>query len=496
MNHTSDTGLTAVNGSYVSRPRQIKMKFLNPDRFPLLAYVISCSGLAVALLPSYPGSFGVFLAFSLCYFALIGLTAPRPRLYGYTFLSALLFLGFWLKVAVHSLWPVGFVDPVGDFGNTPQEWDTALIVASCGALGVIVPRLIHLFAARRRNSRHARPSYGSAPAWYRRRRRPVWAAALLLVVLVNAANLHFAFHQVGANTKLLLPLHLHVIAAWLVNVGFSLGIAVLIFWDTKIGAGSFARNLAAPIAEAACSSISSMSRLMYLLHAGPYFLAIYEKWSSLKTLLSRRRAAHLVVTFIAVFCLSILAVFWLRANDYYPYAENVPPGDSVEKHMERTIRSQLPQLFVHRWVGLEGVLAVGALKDRNQDIFIDALTDRPEAGANSLYQRVAKTFFLSKAPDKFTFLSNAGPLALLFFSGSLAFVALGMSLLTACLLGTEWLADRWLGNPLFSAVALAALANVLSQMTFPYLSMIFFFELWFALGVFAALQRTGAATAT
>ena len=232
-----------------------------------------------------------------------------------------------------------------------------------------------------------------------------------------------------------------------------------------------------------------MSRLVYLLHLGPYFFVFWEKCSWFKSALVRKKVAYLLVALSLGFCLSILAVFWLRANQYYPYAENVPPHDTVTKHMERTMRSQFPQLFVHRWVGLEGVLAVGALKQRNADLLIAALTERPDAGVNALYQRVAKLRFHAKAPDKFTFLSNAGPVALLYFSGSLLVVVCGMGFATLCLLGTEYVARRWLANPLFAAVSSAALANVLAQTTIPYLSLIFLMQIWFALFFFSLLQN-------
>ncbi|MDB5825056.1 MAG: hypothetical protein JWR21_3760 [Herminiimonas sp.] len=457
-------------------------------RTPYWAFVIGCAGLTAFLMSSYPGSPLTFVSFSICYFSLIALAAPRPRLYGYTFLSALLFLGFWTKVVLHSVWSPEFVDPVGDYAGTAAEWDAALVVASCGAVGVMIPRLLHLFLARRSSALATAASPGSFPAWYPRWREEIWIATILIVAVSNILNLRLAFHQVGANPKLLLPFHLHIVVAWLINVGFSLIISMLIFWDVRSGTGSFAKRLAAAIMEAFCSSISSMSRLAYLLHTGPYFVAILEKSPLLRSTLTLRNALYLVFAFVLAFWLSIVAVFWLRANDYYPYAENVPSHDSVSKHMERTMRSQLPQLFVQRWVGLEGVLAVGALKERNQQLLVNAFTENPDAGTHSLYQRISKLFYSSKAPDKFTFLSNAGPIALLFFSGSLMVVMLGMSLITLGVFATEWLAVRWVGNALFVAVAAAALANVVCQMTFPYLSVIFLLQLCLAIGFFAILQ--------
>lgn len=466
----------------------------NGVRNAFWACVIACSGLTALLMPNYPGSPATFAVFNLSYFLLIGLAVPPPRMYGYTFLAALLFLGFWLKVVVHSLWAPGFIEPVGNFIDTPQAWDAALAAASCGALGVMLPRLIHLFASQRARAGRNPAPHGSVPAWYRGWRRWIWLATMVSVVALNLLNLHFAFYQVGVNPKLILPAHLNVLAAWLVNGGFALWISMLVFWDLQIGVGSFARNLLAPLAEALLSSISSMSRLMYLLHAGPYWIAILEKWSSMRALLTSRSLFRLMAAFAVAFGLSILVVFWLRVSSYYAPAGNVAPEEPVGKHTQRTMRTQLPQLLVHRWVGLEGVLAVTSVPHRNGGLLINAITENPKSGGNTLFQRVAKTNFLSTDPEKFTFLSNAGPVAILAFAGSNPVIVLGMSLLAFSLLFTEWLANRWLRNPLFLSVAGAGLANVYSQMTFPYLSLVFLLQLWVAIAVLATLQRGRAKT--
>jgi hypothetical protein len=92
---------------------------------------------AVVIIASslYRGSNLVFFFFNACFFVLVALALPRPRLYVYTFAVAFLVLGFWLKVMFHALAAPGFVEPVGDFSNTSAEWDSALLVAACGGAG-------------------------------------------------------------------------------------------------------------------------------------------------------------------------------------------------------------------------------------------------------------------------------------------------------------------------------------------------------------------------
>ena len=435
----------------------------------------------------YPGLSFVFMIFNLCGFGLVALIFPKPRLYVYTFLAGFFVLGFWLKVVIHAIWSPGFMEPVGDFRDAPEEWDGALLAASCGALGVIAVRCGHLWRAWKMRS--PAPSALALPAWFTRWRRPVWGLTLVLLIGVSAANLQFAFYQTGVNPKLILPMHLNVVFAWLVNIGFALWIASLVWWDHLRRTGTLAGPLVLSMIEAFLSSVSAFSRLMYLLHAGPYWLAIYQRRKELTAALGSRLIAALLGCFLVLLVLSILAVFWLRVYFYYGYASGAPQTEPLASHVERTVRMQVPTLLVHRWVGLEGVLVVGALQNRSAALFVEAITESPQLAGLSLYQRIAKVHYLSENPEHFTFLGNAGPVAILLFSGSLAIVFAGMALIGLVLVLTEEAARCLTGNPFLLAVSGAALANVVSQTTYCYLTLIFLLQLWVALVFLAAVQR-------
>src|SRR6185503_10347024 len=206
----------------------------------------------------------VFLLFNVCLLALAALVLPRPRAHVYTFLAAFLVLGFWLKVLLHKLGLATFVEPVGDFSGSAEQWDRTLLAASCGALGLIAARVVHLWLGRSIREEAAPP----APRWFIARRRPVWILTLLAVVAVNVANLEFAFFQVGVKPRLLLPFAGHVLLGWLVNIGGALWIAALVGWEYR--ERGIGRSLLAPIAEAGVSAVSAFSRLNFLVHALPY----------------------------------------------------------------------------------------------------------------------------------------------------------------------------------------------------------------------------------
>jgi len=460
-------------------------KFIAALKILLVTVTATMVGtLIVATFQHYSGSALTLAAFHIAYLLLLGLVFPRPRLYFYTFLAGFLFLGFWPKVVMQTIWNVGFIDPVGDFSGSPSEWDAALQAATAGALGVILVRAAQLILGYER-ARISPEQTQTSPEWYPRHRVWIWPATLILMVLLNALNFHYAFFQVGVNPKLILPLKLNVLVGWLINVGFAFWIAALVHWEQLSEKPSLGTALLAPIAEAFVTSVCALSRLTYLLHTAPYWVALCEKWNSLRRQLSGRKTGMLIAAFFLAFVTSVYAVFWLRVNIYY----YIPSSDSVTTQVHRTIAFQLPHLFVQRWTGLEGILVVSNAPDRGKARLVEVVTTDPALGTKSLYQKLAKVHYHSEDPDKYTFLANTGIVAILLFSGSLALVFVGMALVAALMIATESCISRLLANDFFRAMAGASLANVVVQTTFPYLTLIFFLQLCVAIAFLAWLHR-------
>lgn len=446
--------------------------------------------LASATLAVHNGSWALLAAFHGCFLLLLTLAFPQPRSYFYFFFAAFLFLGFWPKVVMQILWAPGFIDPVGDFLGTAAEWDAAFAAAIAGAAGLILVRLGQLMFARRKAA-SVPNNVPPLPDWYERFRGWIWTATLAGMILLNLLNFHYAFFQVGVNPKVVLPYKLNVPAAWLVNVGFALWIAALLRWEQMMRVPRLATALLAPILEAVTSSIGTLSRLTYPLHTLPHALAVFGQWSTLRAHLPRRKVLLLALALLLSFAFSIYAVFWLRVNIYYfiPSEASMSHEASVRRQVHRTIAYQLPHLFVQRWIGLEGVLVANTAKDRNTDLLVQVMTTDPKLGPKSLFQQLAKVHYFSENPDRFTFLANAGIVALLLFSGSLAVVTAGMALIMLLLLVVEaWIA-RSLANDYFGSIAGAFAANILVQTTFPYLTLIFFLQLCVAILFVAGLQR-------
>ena len=470
----------------------------------VLICLIGPSALGLAC---YEGSAAVWITFCCCQMAMLFLMAPRPRVYAYTFFSGLLFLGFWPKALVYRVFGNEFLEPVGNFGGSAIEWDAALILASCATSGVVAARLIHLYLARKyqRHMTDRHFTIADPPRWFPRWRMILWLLTMTTIVVLNVVNYVYAFYQVGVRPVVILPLHLNVILAWLINIGFALWIAMLVWWDFSRSRGSSVGALLAPVLEAFLSSISTFSRSFFILHAGPYILTLHQHRDVFKAQWGRRVVARFGFTFGICFLLSISAVFTLRAiyfhsadyqtfvSAYFP-RETASPGPlqaSLPAYVLRVIEHQGLSLLWGRWIGLEAVLAASSIPDRGADLFLALLTDKAARGPESLFQRHAKSRYVSPNPTKYTFLSNAGVVAILGFSGSYLMVMTGMLLITGILIATEWLAEIAVANPFLTSVTGLALSNVVSQMTFPYLSLVFLLQLWVAIALLSLLARAG-----
>ncbi|MDB5825057.1 MAG: hypothetical protein JWR21_3761 [Herminiimonas sp.] len=451
-----------------------------------IAAVGAVATIAVFATARYAGSAMVFVLFTLTCFLLLGLIAPKPRSYGYGFFAIFFFLGFWPKVAMHAVWGTSFLEAVGDFSGKPAEWDNALIAAACGALGVSVARILHLVMVSRSVHSLKQAAGSRAPLWYVNHCRSIWIVSVAAVAIINFANYHYAFYKIGVNPLLILPLHLNVVVSWLINIGAALWMVTLVFWDLRRRPAVFATS-SIPFVEAFLSSTSAMSRGMFAFHAVPYFIGLYASAGDLDRAQGHSALRQAARWLVILFLVALGIVFWLRIPSLHGDDLLKRPRSEVVATFHKDLTKQIPALVLKRWIGLEGLLAVEGSKLRGTELFINVLTESPKSGVDSIFQQIAKVDFNRSDPTK-TYLSNAGPMALLYMSDSRPVVFIGMFAIGLILIFSDTVALRWTGNTLLVAVAGAGLANVMAQTNFAYLTIVFLSQLWFTVAVLGLLQ--------
>lgn len=460
----------------------------------------------------YPGSLASFSLFDLSFVAMLLLALPRPRSFVYFFFALMLFLGFWSKFMLHVTFGVPLLEPIGNFVGGPDAWDRVLDVASIAAIGISAARIIHIGCTRHSAVWKMNPQVG-VPHWYPHWFKLIWVLSIFAMLLLNVFNFQFAFYQTGVNPRLVLPYHMNVLPGWLISIGFSLWFAVLLHWEFRRRPTSLRNSLMVPIAEGLVSSTFALSRSIYFLHSVPYFLAISSEWHKYRAGLSRRTVVVSVVSWALCFVLSLALVSFFRISifqlAYVPSIVDVPghighwggtppaveasrgkvspakPPAGMAAANEVTFASmygqmvhQVSALFLGRWIGLEGVMAVSAYPFLGINLVWEGFRS-PRPGTTPIYQVMSSS--PSEVSERFTFGSLPGIVGVLFYSGSLVMVVIGAMLVTLVMILTELAASRFTGNVLFSSVAAMGMAHVACQAQFPYLAGIFIAQLWVAI---------------
>lgn len=413
----------------------------------------------------YTGSWLTYSIFSAVFLVMLISGFYRQKSYGYLFLVVMLWLGFWLKMTVHLLVDYPFGEPVGFFVATPAAWDEVLSVATIGGMGVIVARLL-FGLARQPSSMLAHANAFKPPAWYLPTRKWMWAGLMVACVGLAFINTSLGILQIGLvpNTILLWPLN--AVISWLIGYGLALGVATLLWWDVALG-----RNVSLVVyfvlLEAFTSTVSILSRGIYLFHVVPQLLGLYNN-RGLVTGWSRRNIAGVCLAFVLLFVISNPLVNTLR-NNYY---SNVPINNAG------TGVNALAKFAVDRWLGLEGVMASSSYPKKGDDLFLRALTEKAAIGKSTVYQDVCLSHYRFVDMKKFQFASVPGPMGFLYFTGYVWVVLLGMIVLVLVLLFSEVMVFRFTSNPLLSALWGGAMANTVAQFGIaPRGLLIYFFEM-------------------
>jgi hypothetical protein len=457
----------------------------------------------------------VLLAFSFSFGFLSGV-AIWPRLsIGYIFFAAFLFLGLWLKLMAHLIFGYELIEPTGAFEGSAQQWDRALVYAALGAAGAAAGKLLISPALERLISRKRLSDFTGRgiPKWYPRHRRFLWMIYVAILLLLCAANYHYAFYQTGVEARLVLPAHLNVFPAWLINIGFALGLAVLVNWELAFRPERIGLLTAGIVLQAAVISVSALSRSIILFQVLPALVVLgifvwnrqYRKKIVMigSVLLLTTALVAATVTTIRFSTYPLLPSQAIR-NSVTGVIENLTPlqalkSPDVDEPSKAAIRDgirteivhQLGKLVIGRWIGLEGILAIASSRETGYPLLVKAVREDPRLGNASIYQRIAQADSYTRQSElgKFTFLTLPGVVGVLTYAGSEAIVFLGLLLVAALLLAIEQISIVSTKNAFFGITASVALANVLVQMNFPYLTVVFIAQLLFATGVISVVQR-------
>lgn len=416
----------------------------------------------------YEGSVVAYTVFSFVFLGVFLSGIVFQVSYGYLFMVMILWLGFWLKVTVHLFFNYPYGEPYGAFQiNSLNAWDELLWLASLGAVGVLLARVLYAYVSKLPSTMVWSKKY-KVPFWFVEHRFKLWSLLVLIIVSVTLLNLVFIFHQTGlvAVTQIW---PLNTFFFWMLTAGLAMAVAMMIGWEISL------KNDSTPFVyvllfEAVSSSISLLSRGTFLFHSGPMLYAMFKNRSFLVGW-TFKKVFILVLAFFMMFILVYTVTNTLRGYHYLSIPLEFSNvwfsgegegsffhGMAVSDSMSRFLR-----MIVDRWIGIEGLMSVLAYPDKGWNLFYSALTEKLEIGSSDIYQEVCLSQYRYTDLTKYQFGSLPGPMAFLFYSGFTWFLVLGMFFLTLFVLFSESLIYKLIPNPLLTSFWGVIVANSIAQ---------------------------------
>lgn len=375
----------------------------------------------------YQGSSSVYLGFTFAANALLVAGFRRKAIFFDTFIGIFLWLGFWLKATLRiAFFSAQFREPTGQFDGSGGAFDNALIVSSCGLAAFVVASFV----------RERWFSYPDVPTpcrhsglfgFYSTYRVFIVSAFIATVMAVAFSNVWLGIYQRGMITQTVLPYGLNGVYKWLLQFGLASISALIIRFELELNRGVSAMAVIPPLLESFLSSVSLLSRGMILntlaLTVGGW------RWGSAARMRFGFRQVSIIAIFICgFFAVSVLAVNYLRMFKF----DNAQMSTQVAA--DATLKSTSP-LFIDRWVGIEGVLAVSSSDRLGWPLWKAAWQEKFEEGRFSLYDLTFVSGHYASSPinkSRNHFINLPGIVAFFYYPGSLL-VLFGLALLAAWL---------------------------------------------------------------
>lgn len=454
--------------------------------------------LGVLALANYPGKSIYFLFFSLAFFMVLFSVVKNGRSPSYVFFGILLWLGFFLKTCMHLILKYPFFEPVGNFTSSSAQWDQALIIAGFGGVCCAGVKLLVDFFTSPKNYFIFQGQGDTVPVWYQSYRKFFLTIISLCIIALAYLNFIWGVNISGLAAITVLPFHLNALFGWLLYIGFVIVVAQVAFWDMQLRQGGFLSwNLS--IFESFASSLTILSRGLYLFHSIPTGIVQLANWKTLKH--SVIKVLFIAILFALGFLLNTYGVNHLRDKmfntdafmyDFYdvndkdaflfeitelksndvatsgsaltlkqdPHPEITQPTKAlvvskptsttavidpppqpvvaVKPASESKIKkvfTQISTLAVDRWVGIEGVLAVSTYPERSFDLLKNSFFRKPKIGELDVYEKIARSVYMPSM--QYSFASIPGPIAFFYYADSLLVILLGLGLFV----GFMYLAD-------------------------------------------------------
>lgn len=386
--------------------------------------------LAIGALLKYPGQASIYLVFTVICNALFYSGFRRNAIFFDTFIGVLFWLGFWLKLTIRvALMDGVFREDVGSFDGAGEAFDRALLVTCCGLLPLLLVSAIRERLGFSYPTRLSVTNRRGLLHYYQNNRQKVLLGFTVLVVLVAVTNFQLGLYQRGELPRTVLPYGLRGVYTWLLLFGLASFSALILDFEFSRDRMTSYSIVVLTLLEGFLTNVSILSRGMVLNSSAlAYGVARSLKPKAIRP--SYRLFAGWLLAFALLFAVSVVLVEHVRSKSDSSMSEKV---DVSAIDPLRLGRAAAPILFVDRWVGMEGVLAVSSYPKVGWDLWNEAWRETYAAQMSFYDKNIITSPYRNTDMTKHHYISLPGIVAFCFYPGSFVF-------LFGCMFALGWIA--------------------------------------------------------
>lgn len=358
-----------------------------------------------------------------------------------TFLSLLLWLGFWFKFSIqiaflNSMFPEG----IGKFSHNTKAYDEVIWVSQVAFLALVFASYIRekfFFSYVELEQNKEEPQY--LITFYVKYKKKIISTLFFVLLIIVFINLSFSFFQKGTVPDLILPMGLNNIFKWLLMFGMSSFFTVIIYLEFLIKKKNTNNVLKLSFLENFLSSISSISRGM-IFNSTAIFYGYYRLIEINNFKISKKKFIKYFLIICILFMISLLIVSKIRQSNDFPIGHEVhnylptfekdknlidkPVNNLIVESMNSFILevNQILFLIAGRWVGIDSLMAVQSVEDKGFHLIYESFNEKFNFN-NSFYEnKIKNSFYTFENEPKVYTIYVPGIVGYLYYSNSIIFV--------------------------------------------------------------------------
>lgn len=290
------------------------------------------------------GSTIYYTLFTVVSFFCISAGISQNKSFFYLALTCMLFLGFWMKHAIHLIFNYEYIEPIGLFLNTYESWNEVYFISIVGLISVILAKYIVLGKYKffdydsiiSRKSCKKFKEISSLKIYF------LWTAFLVVSFFILYININLGVSKLGTITN---NTNLNWFARMFLILYTSLLLPIILFTFLKFTMYYKNKELLFTfliLLVAFLVSIVTQSRLVVLLYGSVFFFLLYKRIKFWKYIL-------FIIFWIFTVYLSVVISSQIRTATYEKNQDLVVSINSNNV-------SLFKRLLLDRWIGLEGVM--------------------------------------------------------------------------------------------------------------------------------------------